>query len=245
MESRPILCIAGAKPGVGKTTVAAGLLRRAVALGGVPVGMKPIDPTCHHGEDHDLVSPDADLLRGARGRPLPPLVAVPYRFSSGGTDPLAAARQAGLSLSISGLAQAVDVAAEHGQPVVVEVAGDAGALLAENGTGLDLARYLGARLLLVGPATAEGAEALINLIQAARTVDDSPATGPLAVGGVLMVDSPSESDAVSTTDLERRVGEQGEVPVFPTLPHFERDLSNAVDNHIGSERILEKVFAPQ
>ncbi len=230
----PILCVAGTGPGVGTTVVAAALVRRARAIGGHPVGMKPVDVGCRHGDDHDIVSDDGARLRAARERPLPPLVAAPYRFSTPG-PPLTAARRAGLVLRVEHLAEAVQTAAEYGNVVVVDLCGGAHAPIAEDGLGLDLVASLGARLLAVD-TPAPGVESrVLALLEGARHRD-------IDVAGV-MLNAPTPA-AVRTSEVEATVAEVGSVRVFPSLPTLAGDPELAAAGHLAEHRILEQLFGP-
>lgn len=231
----PILCVGGTGPGVGKTTVMVGLVRRAIDLGGHPVGMKPIEVGCRHGEDHDLVSEDGEALRAARGRPLPPLIASPYRFASS-TNPLLAARRAGINLRVEHLVEAVRVAAGHGDVVFVELPSGALSPVAEDGCGLDLAARLEARLLLVATPGPGAESTIFGHLESAR------ARG-VAIGGVLLNSPPPEPSALP--ELETLLSERGGVTVFGSLPPLAGSLRPAVSTHLEQNRVLERAFAPE
>lgn len=228
----PILCVAGTGPGVGKTLLAAGLVRRAVALGGRPVGMKPIEVGCRYGEDHDLVSSDGDALRAARGEALPPLVAAPYRLTPI-QNPLLAARASGLDLSLEALEQAVQNAKDFGDVLIVELPSGALAPIAEDGNGLDLAVRLASRVLIVA-TPAPGVESrVLGLVESARA-------RKLTVGGIQLNSPPPEPAAAE--DLCALMSERAGVPVFQPIPCLEGEVQAAVDEHLESEKVLERSF---
>lgn len=217
---------------MGKTLVAAGLIRRAVALGGHPVGIKPIEVGCRYGEDHDLISPDGDALRAARGEALPPLVAAPYRLTPV-KNPLLAARASGLNISLEALEEAVANAAKFGDVVIVELPSGALAPLAEDGNGLDLAARISGRVLIVA-TPAPGAESrILGLVESARA-------RKLTVGGIQLNSPPPEPAAAS--DLTALLAEASGVPVFAPLPTLEGDGFATLDDHFTTERVLERSF---
>lgn len=229
----PILCVAGTGPGVGKTTIAAALIRRARALGGHPTALKPIEVGCRYGEDHDLRSPDGDALRTARARPLPPLVAVPFRFPTP-TNPLLAARKAGLTLRIQDLVSAAHTAGEFGDVLVVELPSGAMSPLVEDGNGLDLALALEARLLIVDSPGPGSESRVLGLLEAARA-------RKLTVGGVILCAAPPEPEAMA--ELEALIAEKGEVRVFPSCPAVEGHGDEALDRHVETHTVLERSFS--
>lgn len=111
--------------------------------------MKPVDTRARYDDGHDLLSTDGDVLRAARGAPLPPLVACPYRVASA-LPPLEALRAAGVALELSHLESAIRTASGYGDVVIVELPGAGDAPLAEDGGAFDLAVRLEARVLVVG-----------------------------------------------------------------------------------------------
>jgi dethiobiotin synthetase len=230
----PILCVAGTGPSVGKTVLTAALMRRAIALGGHPVGIVPASTGCEYGDDHDLVSEDGDVLREAAGRPIPPLVAAPYRFATA-TSPLLAARRAGLSLQLEQLVEAVHVAREHGDVVFVELPYGAMSPIAEDGCGLDLAARLGARIIILAQPE-DGVESrVLSLLECAR------ARG-LEVGGVMFHAPPPEPFFIR--DFETSIADFGRVHVFPALPTLAGNPIEGATAHLLEHRVLERAFGP-
>lgn len=229
----PVLCVAGTGPGVGKTTVACGLARRVRAQGGLPAVVKPLEVGCRYDERSDLVGQDGEALRAARGHPMPPLVASPYRFATS-ENPVLAARRAGLTLRLSDLEASVRTAGEFGDVLIVELPTGAGAPIAEDGSGLDLAKRLASRVLVVA-SPIPGVEGLVlGLVAQAR------ARG-LELGGVVL-DAPPPEPA-SAPSLEALVAEVGKVTVFPGISPLQvGDLPRAVEHHLEEHLVLERSF---
>lgn len=231
--SKPVLCIAGPGPGVGKTSIAAGLARRVRASGGLPAVIKPIEVGCRHDEKADLIGIDGAALRAGRDHPMPPLAASPYRFATP-ENPLLAARKAGIGLRLSDLEHVVLTAAEFGDVVIVELPSGAGGPLVEDGCGLDLAARLGARVLLVA-APVPGVESVVAGLDAMCRARD------LRVGGVLLDALPPEP--APDPAVEQLIAESTGLTVFPTVPAFEEaELSAGVLAHLETHRVLERSF---
>jgi dethiobiotin synthase len=143
-----VLFVLGSRDAVGKTLVAMTLLRLADKLGIAAAGMKPVQTGCPYTEDHDLWARDGDVLRASVRRPLAPLVTSPYRFPTPGA-PAAAARRAGLRLTLEDLEAVVRSADEAVDLLVVEGTGGIDTEIAEDGTTAAFAARLGARIVLV------------------------------------------------------------------------------------------------
>ena len=218
--------VLGTGPRVGKTLVAEGLLRALGAAGRRAVGVKPVETGCAHGDDHDLVGRDGERLRAAAPTPLAPLLASPYRFQPD-LPPALAAQQAGLSLTVADLAQAVSQAAAVA-PVVVEGPGGPLTPIADDGGTLDLAAALGARVLVVS-ADRPGADSAVLL-----TLEACAQRGVRVVGVIL-----DRRDADAPSQLqEATIRARGGVTVFDTLPTLEGDLAAGAQAHLEAANLL-------
>jgi dethiobiotin synthetase len=131
----PRLVVVGTGTGVGKTFVAAELLRAARRAGERPLGLKPIE-TGLEGEGPS----DAAVLASAAAHDR-----VPPRFAFGApVSPHRAARDAGVAIEVAALARWVEGLEEDRCPslVVVETAGGLLSPIARDRSNLDLALAL-------------------------------------------------------------------------------------------------------
>jgi dethiobiotin synthetase len=137
------LFVTGTDTGVGKTLVAAGLLRLARRRGLVPIPFKPAETGC------DPEPADARRLWRAATPPLSPdevcMHALPLPAA-----PALAASSAGVAIDLVAVADRAYALAQRGDFLVVEGAG--GLLVPYSGaaTAADLAARIGLPLLIVG-----------------------------------------------------------------------------------------------
>ena len=137
------LVIAGTDTGVGKTLIAAGLLRRLRAEGIDAAPMKPVQ-TGAAARGGVLVAPDLDFCLAAAG--LAPshneyADMCPYRFEPA-CSPHLAARLAGDTVDIERIAAAAARLAARRAALLVELAGGLAVPLNDRDTNLDLVRAL-------------------------------------------------------------------------------------------------------
>lgn len=140
--------VAGTDTGVGKTLVAAALLRVLARRHARVVGMKPVaaGAVWHAGAWH---SEDALALRAASSLQVPPALDNPVLLREPMSPHLAAAR-AGQRITLAPIVAAYRALAERADAVVVEGAGGLLVPLDDDGlSGADLARALNLPLLLV------------------------------------------------------------------------------------------------
>jgi dethiobiotin synthetase len=230
-----ILFVAGTDGGVGKTTIAAALVRRLRAIGKDAIGMKPIETGCPYGPDQDLVGPDGETLHVAAHRSAPPLVVSPYRLPSR-ADPAEALERAGIELELDDLVHAVEAAQRFSEVLVVESTGGALAPLVHDGLGLDLAERLGASVIVVAPDALGSASAVILILEALRR-------RALNIAGVLL--TRLHDGAHPETGTERLVRERGGAQVFPIVPFIEGDEKArilGVEAHLAAHRIAEALL---
>lgn len=109
--------VAGTDTGVGKTLVAAALLRRFGALGLRAAGMKPVAAGCEHGRNDDV---EALLAAGMRG--LERNLVCPYLFETP-IAPHIAAAEAGVKIDLSVIEIAFRQLQSQADVVVVEGVG--------------------------------------------------------------------------------------------------------------------------
>lgn len=144
----PILFISGTDTGVGKTTVAAGLVA-ALARCGRRVGvLKPAETGCEIGPDGQLIAADARRLAFFAGCNAPISTICPYRFR----DPLApsvAAERDGRRVDLKTIVAASRRLAADSDVIVVEGAGGLLVPLTATVNFADLCDQLGARLVVV------------------------------------------------------------------------------------------------
>lgn len=137
--------MSGTDTGVGKTLVAAALLRALVAAGHRAVGMKPVATGIEPGE---TVNRDVGALVGA-GNVAAPLADVnPVSFAPA-IAPELAARAAGAAIDIERIVAAYASLAARADAVVVEGAGGVLVPLARGADMLDIPARLGLPVVLV------------------------------------------------------------------------------------------------
>jgi dethiobiotin synthetase len=196
--------LVGTDTGVGKTTVAVGLLALARARGLAPVPFKPVETGAAPDPE------DALRLRCAAARSdLAREIICPYAFSPP-VAPALAAEQASTRLTLSELLAAARRAAAFGDFLLVESAGGVLSPYSEDLTAADLAAALGLPVLLV----ARNALGTIN--HSALAIAELRRRH-LPLTGVLFVDT----TAASTPDRAhnpRLVRALTGVPVLGTLP---------------------------
>jgi dethiobiotin synthetase len=207
------LFVAGTDTGVGKTTVASGLLRLALRRRRRPIPFKPVETGC----TPDPL--DAQRLWEAAGRPVPLAEVCPFALELPAA-PAAAAALVGLNLDVADLARRASVLAAHGDFLLVEGAGGLLAPYAGPQTNADLAAAIGLPILVVGK-TALGTINHVSLTVAELRRRGLPLAGIL-LGRHTAVPAPHEP---SNDDLI--AGVTGLRPLG-TLPHLtERDAADS------------------
>ena len=139
--------IAGTDTGVGKTHVAAALLRGWGARGHSVVGMKPVVSGAVM-RDGVACWEDVEILAAASTVQAPLAQRNPYRFEVA-LSPHIAARQLGHCIDLKVIADACAALREQADRVVVEGAGGWYAPISETETMADLARALNLPVVLV------------------------------------------------------------------------------------------------
>ncbi len=139
------LFVTGTDTGVGKTRVAAALLRALVRHGVRAIGMKPVAAGLAVGES---VAADVAALAAADGADVPLRDRNPYAFAPA-IAPHLAARDAGSAIDLAVIAAAWARLARAADVVVVEGAGGVLVPLGPDRDMLDIAQALGLPVLLV------------------------------------------------------------------------------------------------
>lgn len=136
-----MVVVCGTGTSVGKTRVAAGLVRGAVEAGVGAVGLKPIETGVASGRESDATCLARWAGRSGAGE----------HFFAGGApvSPHLAARAAGVEIRIEAVLDWI--ARRRGELTVVETAGGLFSPIGEASTNLDLVLALGARPVLVCP----------------------------------------------------------------------------------------------
>ena len=200
--------ITGTDTGVGKTVVAAGLLRRLRAEGLDAAPMKPVQTGAAVGPDGPR-APDLDYcLRVAGLTPTREEYAemCPYLYEPA-CSPHLAARMAADRPSIERIVRAAEGLARRHDALLVEGAGGPLVPLNEQQTMLDLMRALALPVLVV----ARGALGTINhtllTLRALRTAG-------LRVMGVVLNDADAAEDDFIRRDNPRAIEQFGDAPIL-------------------------------
>ena len=184
--------VAGAGTNIGKTYISAGLLRHLRARGAHPRALKPVmsgfDPA-------RAAESDAGRLLTALGRTATSaeIEAIsPFRYAAP-LAPDAAARREGRSLVMADILPVCRAAlAERGGPLLIEGVGGVMSPIAQDATGLDLARALGLPLLLV-------AGTYLGAISHALTAMTAVRAAGLPVAALVVNESAVDSVGIAET----------------------------------------------
>jgi dethiobiotin synthetase len=209
--------VTGTDTGVGKTVVAAGLVRLARKAGICAIAVKPIETGCQV-RSGVLFPEDGAFLREAAERHLSLDECVPFRFSLP-ASPARAAAMEGRTLKILDVQEHVRALAEGADLTVVEGAGGLMVPIQDRLTMIDLAERLGYPTLLVGRTR------LGTLNHTLLSVNALKERGMSIAGIVLSCSSPDTGpeEAFTASDLARLV-EDVPVVVLPFLgPEVVRD----------------------
>ena len=219
------LFVTGTDTGVGKTLVAAGLLRLALRQGLVPIPFKPVETGC------DPEPADARRLWRAARPPIPAddvcLHALPLPAA-----PALAAAVAGRRLDLGAIVERAQALAGRGDFLVVEGAGGLLVPYADGQTTADLADRLGLPLLVVGRmALGTINHVALTLAEAARRA--------LPVAGCILSRTEPEIGAHENGNVELIAALTGRRPlgVVPHLDAAARDdddrVADAVRDSLG------------
>lgn len=212
------LFITGTDTGVGKTWVAAAIVR-ILAQGGHAVGaLKPVQtgaPASGAGDS------DAEILMAALGQTIDPRHVAPLQFAEPVAPPVAARRQ-GDVLDYARVLAAVDGAVawwvDRAEVVVVEGVGGLLCPLAEEKTVADLVVDLDFPLLIVAR------RGLGTLNHALLTLEAAHWRGLRVAGVVLNAAERPQADLADASNPAELVRRLGRVPLLAVLDHVD-DLS--------------------
>jgi dethiobiotin synthetase len=204
------LFVTGTDTGVGKTVVAAALLRTARRRGLRPVPFKPVETGC----DPDPL--DAIALSRAAETPaaLAEICPYPLRLPAA---PALAARAQDLRLDLGDLAARATAVGARGDFLVVEGAGGLLVPYADGATTLELAAALGLPLLIVART------GLGTVNHTALTLREAKRAG-LEVAGVILNKTTATTDPheAANGELIQAVTGLGPIGSLPYLPADER-----------------------
>ncbi|HTY23366.1 MAG TPA: dethiobiotin synthase [Desulfomonilaceae bacterium] len=221
------LFIAGTDTGVGKTILAAGLVRLARNRGLRAVAVKPVETGCAVREGM-LYPEDGSFLREASERDLSLDECVPFRFSLP-ASPARAAAAMGSGLYISDLKEHILAITENADLTVVEAAGGIMVPIQENLMMLDLIQLLGFPIVIAARSNLGTINHTLLTHSALRQRDLE------TVGIVLSCCSPNRGpeEQFTPTDIARLI--QG-IPVL-VLPYMYPEIK------ADSQRIAEIMAA--
>jgi dethiobiotin synthetase len=201
------LFITGTGTEVGKTHVAALVVRDLLAAG-VRVGVyKPVASGCRL-VDGELVSDDAIALWEAAGRPLTPADVCPQRFEA----PLAphlAARVEGKRVDAALLRAGAEVWRGAYDVLLVEGAGGLMSPLSDDDYNADLAIDLGAPLIVVAADRLGVINDTLQTVITASVIDSLRPGRALRIAGVVLNEATRDGDpsrATNAAEVGARVG---------------------------------------
>jgi dethiobiotin synthetase len=214
--------VTGTDTGVGKTVIAAGLLRLALRSGRVPIPFKPAETGC------DPEPADARRLWRAAAPPLRPddvcMHALPLPAA-----PALAAAQAGVAIDLVAVADRAYTLGQRGDFLLVEGAG--GLLVPYSGaeTAADLAARIGLPLLIVG-RTALGTinHVALTLAEATRR--------RLPIAGYILNQTQPEAGPQESGNAKMIAAVTGRRPLasVPYLPPGVRDDDDRLADALGT-----------
>jgi dethiobiotin synthetase len=221
------LFVTGTDTGVGKTLVAAGLLRLALRRGLTPIPFKPVETGCH------TEPADARRLWRAAAAPIAEADVCMHALPLPAAPALAAAA-AGRRIDVAALAGRAHALAERGDFLIVEGAGGLLVPYADGQTTADLAAGIGLPLLVVGRM------ALGTINHVALTLAEAARRG-LPVAGCILSRTDAEVGPHESGNLELIAAVSGRRPlgVVAHLPAGARDdddqVADALRDGLGED----------
>ena len=221
------LFVTGTDTGVGKTTVAVGLVAAFAARGLRVAAMKP----CETGGGSD-----AARLRAATGRALDRALVSPYRFRLAAA-PEIAARAEGARISVPAIVRAYRQLARDADLTIVEGAGGLLVPLTARASMADLAAHLALPVVVVARTTLGTINHTLLTIEAARR-------RRLQVVGVVFSRTDRGADRGEARALAA-IARLGRVPTLGIVPHLahahEADparLGRAIERSVDLDALL-------
>lgn len=220
--SQPGLLLAGTDTGVGKTTVARGLLRIAHERNRRLIPFKPVETGCEGNPPRDA----SDLLEAASLPGLTLADVCPYPFAA----PLAPSIAARLEQRPIDIDRIVSRAAElsrRGDALLVETAGGLLTPWAPGFTAADLAARLGLPVLIVA------ANRLGVINHAALVAAECRRRGLVCVGFVLVdvSSTPTPDRRFNATEIAAHTG----MPSLGTLRHIPDPQTSTIARHVATD----------
>lgn len=209
IPSRGIVFVTGTDTGVGKTWIGCGLVRALRAAGRTVVVRKPAESGCESRQGV-LYPADAAALRSAAGSDEPLDRVCPVQLEEPLAPGIAAAR-AGVIVDPSRIAREIVERSSEADVVVVEGAGGLLVPLWDKYFYADLARDIGASLLVVVGAR------LGAINQALLTLEAASSRGLVVSGLVVNHADPREDTATRTLVASFR--DLTTVPVLASVPY--------------------------
>ena len=236
--------VTGTDTGVGKTRIAAGLVRRLRAAGIAAVPMKPVQTGATRDAQGRITAPDLEealALAGLSASPAQREDLSPYVFEPP-CSPHLAAWLAGRRIDLARIGTAAArLSALHGA-VVVEGAGGILVPLGPRATMLDLAAALGLPAVVVARAGLGTLNHVLLTLDALRR-------GGVRVAGVVLNDAepPTQASRWLRDDNARTIEERG-TRVLARVPFCAGEPTAALDAALGGidpRALLEPRRAPE
>ena len=213
--------VTGTDTGVGKTWIAAGLVRRLRAAGIDAVPVKPVQTGAIRDARGRLAAPDVDEALALAGLPLTPEerdALAPYVFEPA-CSPHLAARLAGVRIELVRIAAAAARLAERHGALVVEGAGGVLVPLGRVATMLDLAAALALPAVVVARAGLGTLNHTLLTVEALRR-------GGVSVRGVVLNDAaPPDEGAGLVRDDNAATLEARGIRVLARVPWCPGDVT--------------------
>jgi dethiobiotin synthetase len=224
----PGLFITGTDTNVGKTLVGAGIAdwfrRRSKRIG----VCKPIATGCEHRRE-GMISEDAEFLAHHSGSSFPLATICPVRFA----EPLApavAAERAGTEIDWKEINRVLHEISQASDYLIVEGVGGILVPLDSKHTVLDMASWLGMRVVIVARAGLGTISHTLLTIAALRSRD-------IRIAGVVINQYPAEDPGIAEETNPDAIARFGNVPVLclipqftsPAVPHLPPDVVATID----------------
>ena len=229
--------ITGTDTGVGKTVIAAALIKAVHMLGFRACGMKPIETGCLkqklNVQDKNLIPPDGMFLRTVAGVEESIDLITPVRFENP-LAPLPASEIEGMPVDIEKIKKAFSFLSRNYDAVVVEGIGGLLVPIGRDYFVLDLARDFGLPLIVVSKP------GLGTINHTMLTVNYALKEG-LTVAGIIVnySNTPGGNLAENTNpEVIKRISPAPLIGVFPYLRDLESaTIEKAVTNNLDLEII--------